>query len=204
MAMLINDASLEKQLRDERAVRGIDRYDEVWDGVYVMAASPNHEHQRLVARLTRVLDEIVTDRELGHVLPGINVSDRVENWKDNYRIPDVAVLLNNSNAVNHGTFWFGGPDFGVEISSPNDQPRTKLDFYAEIGTRELLIIDRDPWQMQLFRLEDSQLVSAASVSVADAKSIESDVVAMQLSLQTEGDATRIRATDRIDGKSWLL
>lgn len=204
MAMLINDESLEKRLQSERAALGVDRFDEVWEGVYVMAAAPNHEHQRLVGRLTRVLDEVVADRGLGDVLPGVNVSDRVDSWQDNYRIPDVAVLLNDSHAENRGAFWFGGPDFAVEIASPNDQTRQKLGFYASVGTRELLIIERDPWQMELFRNDGETLVSAGLVKPADGVLINSEVVSLQLRFGSNKQTVSIEAIDPVDGKSWTL
>ena len=204
MAMLINDEVLEKEIQEQRKVLGIDRYDEVWDGVYIMAASPNHEHQKLVGWLSHVLYGIVAARELGDVLPGINVSDRVEDWVHNYRIPDVAVLLKDSKAENHGTFWYGGPDFAVEIVSPNDRSREKLDFYAKVGTRELLIIDRDPWQLELYRLRGAKLDSVCTVSLASENKIQSEVVALELGFIREGEDTRIQATDTESDKEWTL
>ncbi|RPI89465.1 MAG: Uma2 family endonuclease, partial [Planctomycetaceae bacterium] len=147
MLTVIDDSNVESRLREARARSGGDRYDEVWEGISMMAPMPNHEHQVLVGRLTRVLDEIVTDQELGSVVPGVNISDRVDGWDLNYRVPDVAVFLNTTRAVNHDSFWFGGPDFAVEITSPDDRSREKLDFYGKIGTRELLIVDRESWTL---------------------------------------------------------
>ena len=123
MVTMICDSLLEERLRAERAASGADGYDEVWEGVHMMAPLPNNEHQLLVGRLTRVLDEIVTDRTLGQVLPGVNVSDRSVGWEHNYRVPDVAVFLNDTRAVNRACFWQGGPDFVIEIVSPQDKAR---------------------------------------------------------------------------------
>ena len=204
MAMMINEAALEERLRQERAACGADRYDEVWEGVYMMAPMPNNDHQRIVGRLTRVLDEIVTDRQLGEVFPGANVSDRVEDWDQNYRVPDVAVFLKHSQAVNHGTFWFGGPDFAVEVVSPNDQSRDKLDFYGKVKTRELLIIDREPWQLELFRHQGSQMVSVASATSADGMSITSKVLPLEVSLRLVDHTPRVYVVDPSTNKSWTL
>jgi len=63
-----------------------------------MVPIPNHEHQRLVWGFTRVLDEIVTDRQLGDVVPDVYVSDRVEDREANYRVPVVTVFLNPTKA----------------------------------------------------------------------------------------------------------
>ncbi len=204
MATLIHDAALESRLQQERAALGADRYDEVWEGVYVMAPMPNHEHQRLVGRFTRVLDEIVTDGQRGDVVPGVNVSDRVENWEENYRVPDVAVFLNDTKAVNHDTFWYGGPDFAVEITSPNDQSREKLAFYGVVGTRELLIVDRGLWQLELFRLIGGRLESSDAVTPAQNNSIESGVLSIEFGFQLVDNQPRIHVRHIETDRNWTL
>jgi Uma2 family endonuclease len=64
-------------------------------------------------------------------------------------LPDVVVALAGGQAKDCGTHWCSGPDFVVEIRSPSEDPRDKLDFYAAVGTREVLVIDRDPWALEL-------------------------------------------------------
>ena len=123
MATMIHDAELEQRLQAERAACGADRYDEVWKGVYVMAPMPNDEHQMIVNALASILQDVIGWPGLGQVRPGVNVSDRVENWQQNYRVPDVAVFLNDTKAVNHSSFWLGGPDLAIEVVSPGDQTR---------------------------------------------------------------------------------
>jgi Uma2 family endonuclease len=91
------------------------------------------------------------------------VSDRAAGWTHNYRIPDVAVFLRGTSARSLGTHWLGGPDFVVEVVSPEDNSRAKLGFYAKVGTRELLVIDRDPWGLELYRLADGVLASVGVV-----------------------------------------
>ena len=77
MATIICDAELEQRLQSERAACGADRYDEVWEGVYVMAPMPNDEHQMIVNALASILQEVIGWPGLGQVRPGVNVSDRV-------------------------------------------------------------------------------------------------------------------------------
>ena len=135
-----------------------DRWDEVWDGELLMSPSPNDPHQELQANFLYALMDTVTIPNLGRVRAGGNVSDRAQNWTKNYRCPDVIVYLNTNPAINHGTHWEGGPDFLVEILSPGDRALQKLPFYASINTREVLIIDRDPWQLSLYQLQQQQLI----------------------------------------------
>lgn len=67
-------------------------------------------------------------------------------------------------AEDRGTHWYGGPDFSVEIVSPGDRSREKFEFYAVAGTRELVILDRNPWSLELYRLEGEtfQLVGSST------------------------------------------
>ena len=45
MTALINDPKLEEKLIAKRQAAGADKFDEVWDGVYVMSPLANDEHQ---------------------------------------------------------------------------------------------------------------------------------------------------------------
>ena len=49
--LLIRDDGLSDQLIQERKRKGIDLYDEVWEGMYVMPSMPNNAHQLLVGDL---------------------------------------------------------------------------------------------------------------------------------------------------------
>src|SRR5437868_1579476 len=98
MAALVLDPSLEDQLKRERALTGADRFDEVWDGVYVMAPLANNEHQFLALQIAVAISSGIRIPEDGVVFAGCNVSDRERNWKDNYRCPDVAVFFKNNPA----------------------------------------------------------------------------------------------------------
>ncbi len=120
MSTLIRNSDLEEQLRAERHARGLDRWDEIWEGTYVMPPFPNDEHQFLQSRLNTILDLVIGMRGLGEVRAGVNVSDRVDDWTKNYRCPDLAVFLNGTKARNLKTHWLGGPDFAIEVVSPDD------------------------------------------------------------------------------------
>jgi Uma2 family endonuclease len=48
----------------------------------------------------------------------------------------------------------GGPNLVVEIWSPNDDTYAKLPFYAGLGVDEVLVIDREPRNPELFHLVD--------------------------------------------------
>ena len=170
----------------------------------MMAPMRNHEHQLLVGRFTRVLDEVVTDANFGEVVPGVNVSDRVEGWESNYRVPDVAVFLKTTRAVNHDQFWHGGADFVVEIVSPHDQTREKLGFYGAIGTRELLVVDRDPWRLELYRHDGNSLPQVSTSLVHDENWIISDVLGLKMCLEPDSVRPRIDVCHTASGRQWRI
>jgi Uma2 family endonuclease len=204
METLIVDPRLSERLIAERRARGIDLFDEVWEGMYVMAPAPNNEHQEVELRLARVLLEIVDDAGLGSVRTTINLATDPTDWESDYRIPDITVFLNGSSAVCHDTFWTGPPDFVVEIVSPWDKTRDKFEFYEKIGTRELLVVDRDPWQLELYRLQGSKLTRVADVAPDDSASIQSQVLPIALRL-TSGQPRPTISVATIDGqRSWTI
>lgn len=156
MKMLVLEPRISERIIEERRRLGHDKYDEVWDGVYVMPPLANNEHQRIVMDCCFILSEVLGPSAT--VLPGANVSDRVDDWKQNYRCPDVVVVLDGGRAIDRDTHWQGGPDFLIEVMSPGDDTLEKLPFYAAIGVREVLVVERDTRETQLYRLVRKKLV----------------------------------------------
>src|SRR5437762_2335457 len=98
MPMLVLDPQEQRRLKRERQLTGADRFDEVWNGVYMMAPIANNEHQYLAIQICMAIMGVVKVPDEGLVFPGVNVSDRVEKWEKNYRCPDVAVFLKGNPA----------------------------------------------------------------------------------------------------------
>src|SRR5262249_51762494 len=130
MAALVTDPELESRLIAERQLSGGDRFDEVWEGTYIMSPLADVEHQRIQSRLAFAFQAALGIQSPALILAGVNVSDRETDWEYNYRCPDVAVIFPANPAKNCGAHLFGGPDLAVEIVSPHDRSRKKLDFYA--------------------------------------------------------------------------
>ena len=192
MSVLITDAVLAGSLLEQRRISGRDRYDEVWDGVYVMSPMADNQHQDLATELAAILRMIIDWQGRGRTLAGANVSDRRDDWTKNYRVPDLAVFLQGTSAEDCGTHWCGGPDFGIEIVSPGDQTLEKLGFYALVGTRELLVIDRDPWQCTLYRpLPTGMMMPVAVASLRQPATIISDVLPICIAFDAEASCLRL-------------
>ncbi len=198
MKLLILEPKTRSALIRERRRVGADRQDEVWNGVYVMSPNPNNEHQELVGNLTTCLVLAIQYTGLGKVLPGGNVSDQDTDWKQNYRCPDVLVFLKGNKVEDRRSHWFGGPDLAIEIVSRLDRSRKKFAFYAKVGTRELLIVDRYPWALELYCLNTNGSFDLVGKSTLDQPIIlPSTVVPLTFQLQS-GDERPTIAIKHID------
>jgi Uma2 family endonuclease len=203
MNLVINDLHELKRLIGQRRRFGHDRFDEVWDGVYVISPPRDNEHCLLAGRLIHILiSAIDQDRALAIAIGG-NVSDRPDRWKKNFRCPDGLVILPGSRAEDRGSHWFGGPDFAVEIISPGDRSREKFDFYAKVGVRELLLVDRKPWRLELYRLAAGQFEPAGISEPGSEELLTSDVLDMTFRLVAGQTRPQIEVACPADGRTWL-
>ena len=160
MAILVLDPGKQAQLLALWTAEGDVLSTEVWDGVTVFNPLYDNHHQAIRGILMIACMQAVEDA--GEVRMGVNLSDRAPNWEENYRCPDVVVFLHSSHAVCHDMFWMGGPDFVAEVISPGETPSARLGFYESIATREVLIVHRQPWRLDLFVLTDNKLELAGS------------------------------------------
>jgi Uma2 family endonuclease len=189
-----------KRVVRRRRAWGIDRKDEVWDGVYVMASPLDNDHYQLNFLLYIALLSALSRSEDVRVQAGGNVSDQDGKWTKNYRCPDLLVFLPNCPAENRGTHYLGGPDFVVEIVSRGDRSRKKLDFYAKVGVRELLLIDRNPWKLELYRLDQGKLNLVGVQNVDDPRPLQSEV--LPVSLQLTSGPSRPEIVITRNGGEW--
>ena len=201
MPVMIYDPLYEQHVRAERELWPNER-DEVWEGVLVVPALPNFEHQIMVTDLALAFTAVI-DRKAGDLaLAGANVSDRDANWMSNYREPDVLVILHTNPAKRSVTHLVGGPDVAVEIASPSEDPRLKLDFYAKVNTRELLIVDRDPWALELYQLQGGVLVSVGTSDEANQLVVASGARPLTFQLRPGAPRPTIHITHTVTGQVW--
>lgn len=174
---------------EERRRTGIDRWDEMWDGVLHMAPAPLYEHQRVLNELQVFLTLAVRDGR-GIVVPQVNVFG-ASTPELNYRIPDLTFVSAGREQVIARDGIRGGPDAVVEVRSPGDESYDKLPFFASLRVREVIIIDRDTKVPEVFRLEDSRY---AQVPAGDDGWIESFVLGVRFR-PTAADPPRLVVED---------
>jgi len=201
MMILLDQASIESILEDRRA-KGNRTREEVWDGVTYIMPDPNNEHQRISAFFIGVFQACFGFTEIGDVEISPNLSDRIAKWEKNFRNPDLAYFSATNTAQDRGTFWYGGPDFLLEIVSPADMCRDKLPFYASIGTKEVLILDRDPWKLELYQLKRGRLRLTDVASPGHAKALSSGVVPLTFQLIRSKPRPKIRIQNTETDQEW--
>jgi Uma2 family endonuclease len=193
LAILIFDPEKESRVRKLWPDTDDDRWTEVWDGVTVTSPLANNEHQEVVGELLQVLRVLFTGQG-GVVLPGVNLSDRTPDWTANYRCPDAVVLHAHKTAVDHGTHRVGGPDLAVEVISPGENSSAKFTFYESVTTREVLVIDRDPWAVTLYALAGGKLTPVPGGASA---------LGMTFDLVPGTPRPRVRVLDTASGREWV-
>jgi Uma2 family endonuclease len=140
----------------ERHRRGLDRFDEMWKGVLHMAPAPAYEHQRMVMAIARFLGALCEDQRRGVLAIGINVFNEASAAPD-YRIPDFTfIAAGREHLLAPDGVRGGGPDAVIEIRSPDDESYDKLPFFAQLGVRDVVVIDRDTKEPEVYRLAGAQ------------------------------------------------
>ena len=144
------------ELLERRKRLGLDRRDEVWEGVLHMSPAPHHRHGLMAAELARVLGNQALLHDLGRVIAECNVRE-VRSGEENYRIPDLLLATREQLARSFRDGWAEGPlALVVEVHSPSEDPREKLPFYARRGVAEVLVVDWETLEPMVFLLANGE------------------------------------------------
>jgi Uma2 family endonuclease len=126
----------------------------MWEGVLHMTPAPANEHQTILDELLFFLIGTLRRTGRGTVRSGINVFDE-SSPLESYRIPDLTfVAAGRESLLVADGIRGGGPDAVLEVRSPNDESYDKLPFFAKLGVREVVIIDRDTKRVEVFVLAE--------------------------------------------------
>ncbi len=116
---------------ENRRISGLDRLDEIWEGVYHMVPAPSGPHATIEAQLIRLLGPHGDTAGLT-VTGQCNLGES----EHDFRVPDCALHRGRPEGV-----WNLTAALVVEIVSPNDESWEKLPFYADHHVDEVLIVD---------------------------------------------------------------
>ena len=137
-------------LLDERRRLGLDRFDELWEGVLHVVPPPSKDHQNIMGTLQSVLWLLLEGSPL-------RPTTDTGYWSadNDYRVPDLVVA---TDEVCSARGVEGPAALVVEIRSPNDETDAKLGWYAQRGVGEVLTIDPPTRSFKLFSNHGGRLV----------------------------------------------
>lgn len=184
---------------------GEGRFEECWNGRIVVPPLPNHEHYQIQFLFSAPMLDVVARPGLGVAAHGGNISDRADGWDKNFRGPDFLVYLTGNPAVKHENHWQGGPDFLMEVLSRGERPKAKFKFYAQIGTREVLLVHRRlAWALELYQLRAGKLQLTGRSTLADPAVLVSGVLPLTFQLVPGPERPQILVAHAADDRTWLV
>lgn len=134
------------ELLERRRRSGLDRKDEVWEGVLHMTPAPSGPHSSIEWQLARVLGPLA-DRTGLHAGGEFNLGE--EDY--DYRIPDGGLHREPPLVT-----WYQTAALVLEIVSPGDESLEKLPFYAAHNVDEVLIVDPQERSVSWLGLTDGE------------------------------------------------
>jgi hypothetical protein len=119
-------------LLERRRQAGVDRLDEVWQGVRHMVPGPSIEHADISQQLAELLGPPARAAGLRPTMSEFNLGES----EHDFRVPDGGLHQPGAAGV-----WLSTAAIVVEILSPGDESWQKLPFYAAHDVDEILIVD---------------------------------------------------------------
>jgi Uma2 family endonuclease len=142
---------------------------ELIEGELFVSRAPGIPHQRVINNLQLAFGIYLKDNPIGIVVPGAGAIfsdyDAV--------IPDLAFVLNERwNQVVTGEKFTGALDLVIEVISTGAENRrrdllVKRQLYAKYGVAEYWIVDPENRLVEVYRLQDKRLESAATLRNED-------------------------------------
>ncbi len=117
-----------------RRLRGLDTYDEWWEGVYRIVTGPSPEHGALLDDLAELLGPLVRAAGLKSSAPANIGID-----KQDCRVPDRAIYEPDTPRTSPA--FLETALMVIEVLSPGERPQEKMPFYRAFGVQEYLEID---------------------------------------------------------------
>lgn len=123
--------------------------------LYILA-SPTSYHQKVLAVLTRQIDNYVCNSNLGTVwYSPIDVFPDPE--KHNAVVPDIVYVSHENQLQIERRGLYGAPDLLIEILSPGTEVHdfvTKKDLYERVGVREYWLVDPETKHTAGYQLKE--------------------------------------------------
>ncbi len=142
---------------------------ELFEGEVFVSRAPGLPHQRVLTNLLILLELHLKEHPLAKVWPNPGVI--FDNF--NAAIPDIVFVSNEHvEAIASGEKVTGAPDLVIEVVSQGleneRRDRTvKRQAYSKFGVREYWVVDRYQETIEVYRLEQGQLVLVTTLANSD-------------------------------------
>ena len=142
---------------------------ELFEGEVFVSRAPGLPHQRILTNLLILLQLHLKQYPVAKVWPNPGVI--FDNF--NAAIPDIVFVSNEHiGAIASGEKVTGAPDLAIEIVSPGTEnerrDRTvKRQAYSKFGVREYWVVDGYRQTIEVYRLEQGQLILLTTLSNND-------------------------------------
>ena len=134
----------------QRQERRADRWDEVWEGEYVMAPDAAPQHGLIQARLYGLL--LTLSEPLG-LVPSLTFN--LGEGPKSYRVPDLGVHAEEPVPIFVPTALIA-----VEVLSPTERKTAKFDFFAGRGVGEVWLAEPRNQSVEVYVLRDGSYAAA--------------------------------------------
>ncbi|MDQ6805505.1 MAG: Uma2 family endonuclease [Actinomycetota bacterium] len=151
------------ELLERRRLSGLDRLDEVWEGVLHMIPAPSFEHARITQQLAELLGPLASSAGLMAAMGEFNLGES----EHDFRVPDGGLHRSGAAGV-----WLATAALVVEIVSPGDETWEKLPFYAAHNVDEVLIVDGAERKVDWLALEQGEYRPVERSALIDLGAIE--------------------------------
>ena len=116
---------------------------ELVDGQIYLLAPPKPGHERLIFRMSRVLDNHIEEKKLPCEVLTSNVGVFLFEDDQTYVLPDLKVICDKSRMEDDG--YHGAPEFVAEVLSDSTEAYDKVEklaMYKRAGVKEYWILDQ--------------------------------------------------------------
>lgn len=134
------------ELLERRRRSGLDRLDEIWEGVYHMVPAPSYAHGDLDSQLHTIIRPLAERAGLT-----MTSSCNLGEGEHDFRVPDCALHPPGAAGV-----WHPTAAMVIEVVSPRDESFEKLPFYAAHGVDEALFVDPQRRSVSWLALRDGE------------------------------------------------
>ncbi len=142
---------------------------ELFEGEIFVSRAPGLPHQRILANLLILLELHLKEHKVARVW--LNPGVIFDNF--NAAIPDIVFVSNEHvQAIASGEKVTGAPDLVIEIVSPGVENErrdriVKRQAYSKFGVLEYWVVDRYQQTIEVYRLEQSQLMLVTTLANSD-------------------------------------